>query len=177
MAEPVVHVPEDLLSASEDEHATRVALARRNRAEVEALIRGSAARADLLKRGLLPSLGFGVADLMLMQVITGKLKPTTAKEAMEVAKVALEIARRESGEADQSIVIGTPEQRANAIERIATLQAAAQARALVAGQPIGEIPDGEPAVDRDADLDAPLLSPPSSTPRVALARVRTPTKE
>lgn len=168
-----VHVPEDLLSRSEDEHAARLAAARRNKAELESFVRGSMARAESLQRGLLPRLGFAVADLMLMEIVTGRLKPKTAKEAADIAKVALDIARRESGEPDSSIVIGTPEQRAAAIAKISELKAIAEQRQLTAGPPVESIPEGSEISEisqRDPDLE--YLSPRPSTPGRALVTVR-----
>lgn len=127
--------------------AAEVSQASERRRQYEAFARAADQRADMLPRTMIAKLGFATADLMLMSIVNRTVKPKTAKEAIEVAKIALDIARREEGETDVTITIKTAEQRQAALERIGQMRTAAQARrALEAGPPI------EDAVVIDEDL-------------------------
>lgn len=60
-------------------------------------VQGAKLRAELLPRTMLQSLADGTTGLMMSMIMQGELKPATAKEAAEVAKIAHAIARVESG--------------------------------------------------------------------------------
>jgi len=124
-------IPEDL---REPDDSARRASAIEGRARFDAFVRGANARAELLDENDISALGHGVTHLMLSHIITGRLKPKTAKEAVDVAKVAQDIARKADGSADVGIMIRTPEERQRAIAQIAELRAIAAARVLEAGQ-------------------------------------------
>lgn len=152
-------------------------LERRNQAlqakrEFEAFIRGSAARVDMLPRGPIKGLGFAVADLMLMKILNGTVKPKSAKEAIDVAKGALDIARREAGESDTTVTISTPEQREIAIARAGELYAKAKERQALESGDDPEITDAE-VVDDDVVAGTAAGSVPQSSPtRIGVRRVR-----
>jgi hypothetical protein len=146
----------------------REAIARENRARFDRLVKGGKARAAMLSREDIAQLAWGGAELMLLNIVTGRLKPKSAKEAADVAKALTDIARRELGEADTSIVIRTPEQREAAQSRAAELLATVYQRAGMEppkALPAPAEPDDpapvEPAVGAhpDADLAGSVAHP------------------
>ena len=81
--------------------------------------------ATSVPRELVGSLAAGVANMMLVEILVGDLKPKTVREAADAAKVALEIARLEAGEGNPAPADMTAEQRAaklaearDALERV-----------------------------------------------------------
>jgi hypothetical protein len=169
-------VPEAVLEEFGDDSKRR-AIAAENRAAFERMSRGALARADLLDRAHLPQLGFAVADLMLMQLVTGRLKPKTAKEAMDVAKLAAELARKESGEADSTIVIRSPEERENALLRLKELAAMVAER-----QGFPSAPKQPEAIEAQSevvnpDIEAAALVTRATTVGRAMRRVPAMTSE
>lgn len=154
--------------------ADRAIEAAQNREKFENHVRAGTARAEMLKRTDISTLGFGVSNLMLTQILTGRLKPKSAKEAIEVARIAHDIARKETGEADSTIVVRGPEERAAALSRLAEMGAMVRARQLEAGPLIvdDDIDDAE-LVDDVPSIDVLLGSiPRSSTPLVAVRTMR-----
>jgi hypothetical protein len=166
-------VPEDLTPAAPADRRQQAAIAK---AQFEAFVKGANARAEMLPRTDLAKLGFGVAHRMLSEVITGRVQPKSAKEAMDVAKAAMDIARRETGEGDTQVIIRTPEDRARAVASIAELRAVARARQIEGAQAdIEEIEDAEVIEDTDADIVAGTLAglvPRSTEGAAVLSRVR-----
>lgn len=72
------------------------ALKRRN--EFQARVNRGKATAHELPRSLIPLFGFTVASKMLLDILSGDLEVRNAKDAAEIAKVALSLAREETGE-------------------------------------------------------------------------------
>ena len=143
--------------------------AARNKAAFESFVRGGKARAEMLPRGGIQNLAFGVTGLMLNQLMTGRLKPASAKEAADIARITHDIARKESGE-DGTTVVRSPEERERAVAAILELANAAKARAIEAGAIVEDVID---VVDPDIEEGVANTPPVRSTPsgRV-LARVR-----
>lgn len=137
----VDHVPEELLpgaaaaTLAEKDNALRVKRAYEN------FVAGGKARSSYLPRELIAGLAFATVDLMLLRIVNGTVKPKSAKEAAEVARIAHELARKEVGEADARFVISSPEERAKALARLQEMHQLVRQRALEAGQ------DGQPIED------------------------------
>lgn len=87
----------DVESAA-DAAAEKRALAAYNRKNAQDRVNRSKARASLLPRDLVPLLAGGVAADMLVGLINGEYTARNAKEAIDVAKIALEMVRTEMGE-------------------------------------------------------------------------------
>lgn len=152
--------------------------ARQNKARWDAFVRGSKERAVALPREDIRAEAFGVASLMFKNLLTGRLKPDNAKQAAEIAKIAYEVGRRETGDEDLATQVQTPEQRARAEEGLRALLATVQARALGAGDMPIPVLDVEEIVDADVLEDvaageaAGVVARDESAPPVAvLARV------
>jgi hypothetical protein len=158
-----------------DTSAEKVEEARLNKARYEAFLRGSKERAETLPREDIRAKAFGVTNLMLSNLLTGRIVPRNAKEAADVAKIAYELGRREVGDEDLSIQIVTPEARARAKAEVAELLVNVRARAIEAGH---LAPDGAPVEDAEVvDVEEVRrgeeagLPRRSATPGPALARV------
>lgn len=106
-------------------------------------------RAAEYNRDLIPLLSFGVSAEMLANLLDpqNELKPKTAKEAIEVAKIALEIGRREMGEGEPGVESLTGDQRQAKIDKanelLAQAQAAAERLGQAGGRPVA-VPDLTP---------------------------------
>lgn len=165
MADDTPEVLHEAFGATDD----RAETAARNRAEFEGFVRGADARAALLPRANLGQLAFAASRLMVMQILTGRLKPKTAKEASDIAKAMNELGRRESGEADSTIVIQSAEQRQTAIDRIKELNMLALERGAEAtvAQPVLDVSGTEV----NPDVVAAGLVTHAPRPSRALRRV------
>lgn len=72
--------------------------AARRKLAFDALVKNATAKSSQLERRLLTSFAFGTANLMLAEILAGKVEPKDAKQAAEIAKIALDIGRTEMGE-------------------------------------------------------------------------------
>lgn len=147
-------IPEDLLPAERDpaneDAMDRRERAARKKAEYEAFTRGAMARTEYHPRTGIAKLAFGVSNRMLMEIMTGRLTPKTAKEAADIAKIAQSIAKAEVGDGDGDIRILSDEDRLRAYETVAGLRNAANARAVEAAQSeVVEIEDAEVVEDEE----------------------------
>lgn len=183
MAEPEFtagdELPDDLVPALNDAlHDTdieRRQVADLNRRKYEAFLKGSEERVKTLPREDIRGLAFSVSNLMLRNLLTGRVKVKSAKEAADVAKITYDLGRREVGDEDLATTITSPEQRARALEEIGGMLAAARARAVEAGQAPPLPPD---VIDVDAIDTAELAAGEaagvpvrSATPGLGLGRV------
>lgn len=173
----MTHMPEDFTAEARvpgEIERRRDALAAK--AEFEAFIRGGQARSTLLPRAMLRDLAWAAADLMVLKIVNGHLKPKSAKEAADIARMMQEVARREAGESDTTVTITTPEQRANAIARFTEMREQAMRRqAIEAGQgPADDSIEDADVVDDDlvAGTEAGYSVPQSTPSGVKLRRVR-----
>ena len=151
----------EVIAAAERPEIVKAQEATAAKIAFERLVRSAVVRAEMLPRGHIAPLGFAVADLMLMGIVTGRYKPKSAKEAIDIAKAAQEIARRETGDADTTIVIRGPEQRQAAVDRVVEIRAQIEQRAIDSGRPIVdaeivEEPDTEVSIPRSAQVLAEL---------------------
>lgn len=132
------------------------------RSRFDAQTRGALARADMLDRQDIARLAFGVTELMLIDLITGRVKPRNAKEAADVGKIAQAIGRTELGIHADAIDIRTPQDRENAIEAIKQLTGVIASRreqaALEAGPPVNPEPPADNASEADPDLAAASIA-------------------
>lgn len=152
-------IPEDLTELERSATADARAMDKRERAakkklEYEAFVKGAMARTEYHPRTGLAKLGFGVANKMLMQLMTGRLEPKTAKEAVEVAKAAQAIAKQEVGEGDGDIRILSDEDRQRALDTVAGFRTTARARMIEAAQVPVETIDEAEIVEDDTELVA-----------------------
>ena len=140
----------------EGEERERAEAAMAAKSEWEKMVAGAEARISTLKRELIPLLGFGVAEVMLMQVLNGTLEVKDAKQAAEVAKIALELARTEQGESRENLGVAlTADERAKREARIAAM--AAEVAAKNAADPgRGWVPPDETGVG-DSSGEGPSL--------------------
>lgn len=117
--------------------------ARERKAIFEHRQRGAEARAGALPRSLTAAFAAGAANLMLAQVLQGELVPTTAKEALDVAKAANEIYRSVAG-AETSKTL-TPAELAKKQDDVRVLvDVLAQRAKAVNAQLGGAVPAGTP---------------------------------
>lgn len=108
---------------------------------------GALARAGQLPRLLTGNLSAGATNLMLVSILQGELKPATAKEAAEVAKITHAIFREASGATAGNINL-TPEERRDRLSQVDQLQKDLEHRAKEATEALGGAPaDDEPAPD------------------------------
>lgn len=117
---------------------------------------GAQARAGVLGSRLQGALAAGAATLMLEKIIQEELVPTTAKEAMEVAKIAYGIHKEMNGAAPTKDLSAT--ERAQKADDAAALQAtladrAERANANLAGATADDEPIPEPAPEATAQGD------------------------
>lgn len=155
--------PEQLVQITDAERV-KVEQAVAARDEFEKLVNGGVVRAAAFDRTVLPHLGFATAGLMLTEILTGRIEIRTAKEAADVAKLALEIARREAGEPDANAGIQTPEQRQVMLKNIEAMRHELGERAKQAAAGAGDddlVPHDQPLpavlsiVHSDADTGDP----------------------
>jgi hypothetical protein len=78
--------------------AEQRALAAYNRKNANDRVNRAKARASIVPRDLIPLIAGGVAADMLVGIINGEYSARNAKEAIDVAKAALEMVRTEMGE-------------------------------------------------------------------------------
>lgn len=158
-----------------DSNQELVDQARENKARWDAFIRGAKERSEALPRENIRGEAYGVASLMFKNLLTGRIKPKSAKEAAEVAKIAYEIGRKETGDEDLATQVASPEQRARAEEGIRAIFATVQARAIEAGAApvidVAEIVDAEVLEDVAAGEAAGVVARESAPPVAVLARV------
>lgn len=83
--------------ATDDEKIRSETGALERRAVFEHRVAGSQVRAGMLPRALAAPAAMAVTNLMLAQLLQQEIVPTTAKEAAEVAKVAMGIYKEMSG--------------------------------------------------------------------------------
>lgn len=130
---------------------------KRRKAEFEYRLAGALARSGKLPKKLTAALGHGAANLMLAMIVQGELRPVTAKEAADVAKVAHEIARSAQGrgtgdgpmsDADRAALLEQADQFEKALVERAK---AAAGDGLLAGAPATDEEVPEPARDWDFD--------------------------
>lgn len=133
-----------------DSESDKLRAAAENKARYDAFLRASADRAKSLPREDVRAKAFAATNLMLSNIILGRVKPKSAKEAADVAKITYELGRRETGDEDLATQITTPEQRQAVLGGIKDLLLAAKARAVEDGliPPEAEILDAE-VVDED----------------------------
>jgi hypothetical protein len=142
---------------SEKARQEKAALAEKNQREFVARIAGSRARLTLLPRELLQAVAFGVAEVSLMKVLTGEVPIKTAKEAADVAKIALDIGRIEVG--DPTSIHGeySPEQREDLIANAKALRAELEKRQREAEK------HGDSGWDGEGSNPVPADSEPGSS--------------
>ena len=126
------------------------------------IVANAQAKSGDLDRKLLTQFAFGAANLMLAEIVAGVHVPKDAKQAAEVAKIALEIGRTETGEGP-----ATPEEigadaRRSKIDQANALYAELQARGreaaatVLAPGRLRAVPDTEIADDTfDLTEDVP----------------------
>lgn len=127
---------------------------------------GAMARAATLPRLLTGPLSAGVVNLMLVQIMQGKLKPATAKEAADIAKITHAIFRDASGASHGNLNL-TPTERTERLAEIDKLQTELAHRAALATVELGgalegdeEPPEPEPAEPDEWEHEAPSVSTP-----------------
>lgn len=157
-----------------DTRAAQIEEARKNRAQYEAFLRGADERVRTLPREGIRGKAFAATNLMLSNILTGRIKPKTAEEAAKVAKITYDLGRREVGDEDLATQITSPESRERAMESVRDMLLAAKARAVEEGllPPPDEILDAE-VVDEDdlAAGEAAGVPVRSAIPGPALVRV------
>lgn len=89
----------DPVEATAEHNAKRDAA--RNKIAFDRMVANSDAKAAELGRDRIALLGFGTSAYMLAQILSGKIEPKDAKQAAEIAKIALDMARTETGEGAQ----------------------------------------------------------------------------
>lgn len=151
-----LHEPSEQERIKKDAERERIERALANKREFEAMVQGTTNRLALLPdRTFLANLAFGVANLAFAKIMTGQVPINTAREASDLAKVAIEIGRLESGDPTRHDRPLTEEERQNAIASIAKLSDSLSERA----KKLRENPDD----GLDETLDDDELTPGSST--------------
>jgi hypothetical protein len=144
MAEPKVAPDEPF---ADEDHAKRTAAARKlafDRTVANATVKSSA-----LERKLLATFAVGTANWMLARILSGEIEPKDAKQAAEIAKIALDIARTETGEGDIRPEDMTTDERKLKIAQAQALAAEVMARGrqiaeqtpAEAGLPVPSVPE------------------------------------
>lgn len=147
-ADPPELTPE--AEAARDEARKRDAV--RKKLEFQATTRNAQAKAAELDRRLIPTLAFGATGLMLSQVLAGIIEPKDAKQALEVAKMALDIARTETGEGQLAPELMDADTRAAKIAEAKATWEEIVERTKKLEQPIAGEPPTLVAVNPDWDL-------------------------
>jgi hypothetical protein len=106
---------------------------------------GALARAAQLPRLLTGNLSAGATNMMLVSIIQGELKPATAKEAAEVAKITHAIFREASGATAGNVNL-TPAERQDRLSQVDQLQKDLEHRANEATARLGGAPTEDEVV-------------------------------
>lgn len=135
-----------------ENRAKRDKTAEERRAEFMFNRAGALARASQLPRLLTAQLSAGVSNLMLVKIMQGELKPQTAKEAADIAKIAHGIFKESSGQASSTL---TPQERDERMGQIDKLSGELAARAKAASEEmLGGAPEDGETVPR-VELEGP----------------------
>lgn len=163
----------DELKAELKEHTERVRLAEERRRHVLGLMRGSKLRVGLLEletdgnglAALLANLGISTAAFMLMEVINGNLPVKDARQAADIAKIALDIHRQMTGDEEGDLATLPPEKRA---ERRTVL--VREAKSMIESWR----ERAEKATDVTLDEVAAVPPSPSAAPRLGIVSATPP---
>lgn len=136
-------------AATEEQLAEEVKGKKRRKAEFQYRVKGAQARATQLPRELTRALADGTVNLMLAQVLQQEVVPSTAKEAMDVAKIARDIAASMSG--GEPAKNRTAEEVAQQYDEIDALGAALRKRAEDAKSALDGAPPADAVVDDDPE--------------------------
>ena len=134
--------PEAEALAADVEEMDRAKVAASKRAEFLSLIQQGQIKVGLLPRELMAGFGIATANLMLLKILTGKTEVTTARQAADVAKIALDIARLELGQGAPTAEDMDEDARKAAIAKAMQVMEDLRARANAAGRAaIAAVPD------------------------------------
>lgn len=132
--------------------AEKRAAADAKRKEFLARVKGAELKSLELPRSMLKVIPFAVANLMMVDILNGRIKVRTAGEAAQIAKIALEMGRLEMGDAVNAEPLTSDERKQRITEAGMLMQELKKRKDILEAQaddtpgpvlPVRESPDAE----------------------------------